>query len=118
MSFRRNAAVFVLFAASCFAASPDGKWTGNLNSPNGPIPVSFDLKSNGADVTGTTVGPQGEVKITNGKMAGDVLTFSLSFNVAGTNITMNYKGIVADDHINFTLMMMGNPAEFVVKRVS
>jgi len=118
MTFCRVITVFVLAVASCLASDADGKWAGNINTPNGPIPVSFDLTTNGNVVTGTTVGPQGEVKITNGKLEGNLLSFALTFNVAGTNLTIRYKGIVSNDHINFTLSFGDDPTEFVVKRVS
>ena len=118
MNFSRAIAILVLTVASCLASEADGKWVGSINTPNGPIPVSFDLTSDGNKVTGTTVGPQGEVKITNGTIEGSLLSFALTFNVGGTNVTIRYKGIVAKDQINFTLTFGGDPTDFVVKRVS
>lgn len=118
MNFRRLAAVLVLAAASCFASDADGKWAGNIETPNGPIPVSFDLKTEGNNVTGVTHGPQGEVKITNGKLEGALLSFSLAFDVGGTTMTIRYKGIVSKEKIDFSLTFGGDPTNFVVKRVS
>lgn len=118
MNFRRAIAVFVLAAASCLASDADGKWAGAIKTPNGPIPVSFDFTTSGNNLTGTTVGPQGEVKITNGKLEGSLLSFSLTFDVAGTKMTIRYKGIVEKDQINMSLTFGDEPTEFVVKRVS
>ena len=118
MTLSRAIDILTLAAATCFASDADGKWAGKINTPNGPIPVSFDLTTNGNVVTGSTVGPQGEVKITNGKLEGNLLSFALSFNVAGTNLTIRYKGIVSKDQIDFTLSFGDDPTDFVVKRVS
>ena len=118
MNFRRAIAVFILAAASCLASDADGKWIGAIKTPNGPIPVSFDLTTDGNNVTGSTTGPQGEVKITNGKLEGSLLSFSLSFDVAGTKMTIRYKGIVQKDQINMSLSFGDEPTEFVVKRIN
>jgi hypothetical protein len=118
MNFRRLAAVLVLAASSCLASDADGKWAGKIETPDGAIPIAFELKTDGNNVTGVTHGPQGEVQITNGKLEGALLSFSLAFDVAGTKMTIRYKGIVSKDKIDFTLSFGGDPTPFVVKRVS
>ena len=118
MNFRRLAAVLVLAAGCCLASDADGKWAGNIETPNGPIPIAFDLKTEGNNVTGVTRGPQGEVQITNGKLEGTLLSFSLAFDVAGTKMTIRYKGIVSKEKIDFQLSFGGDPTPFTVKRVS
>jgi hypothetical protein len=118
MNIRRAAAILVLAGVSCFASDADGKWAGSIATPDGAIPVSFDLKTDGNNVTGTTVGPQGEIKITNGKLEGALLSFSLAFEVSGTKMTIRYKGIVSKDKIDFNLSFGGDPTAFVVKRVN
>ena len=54
MKLRNLAIGFVLFAASCLAADVDGKWTGNMATPNGDVPVNFTFKADGATLTGGT----------------------------------------------------------------
>jgi hypothetical protein len=117
MNLRRIAIGFLL-AASCFAADVDGKWSGNMSTPNGDFPVSFTFKADGATLTGTTTGPEGDVKIADGKVDGNNLSFSVSFDFGGMPITMNYKGVMAKDQIKFTIDVFGMPMEVTVKKTS
>jgi hypothetical protein len=117
MRFPRFFAVFVLAAASCFAADVDGKWAGTFNTPNGDIPVGFNLKADGAALSGTTTGPEGaELKIANGKVDGDKITFSVTIDFGGQAMVLNYSGVVSKDQIKFTIDVMGMPLDMTVKR--
>jgi hypothetical protein len=110
-------AIALLLAGSVFAADVDGKWTGTMSTPNGDIPVAFTFKADGATLNGTTAGPDGgEVKISDGKVDGDTITFTVSFDFGGMPITLNYKGAVAKDQIKFTIEVAGMPFELTVKR--
>ncbi|WP_374949398.1 hypothetical protein [Mucilaginibacter sp.] len=67
-----------------------GTWTGDLKMADGnTIPLSYTFKIDGAKVTGTATSPQGETAIDNGKLAGDVITFSV--NVQGMDIPHSGK---------------------------
>ena len=84
MTFRSIAMGMVLFAASCFAADVDGKWTGTMSTPNGDLPVNFTFKADGAKLDGSTMGPDGgEIKIQNGKVDGEKISFSVTFDFGG-----------------------------------
>jgi hypothetical protein len=68
----------LLLASSVFAADVDGKWAGTLSTPMGDVPVAFTLKADGKTLTGTTSGPDGgDVKIADGKVDGNDITFLL-----------------------------------------
>jgi len=84
MNLRRAVLALAFAAMSCFAADADGKWAGKINTPNGNVPISFDFKTDGNKVTGTSVGPQGEVKITDGAIEGSLISFKLVFHVYDT----------------------------------
>ena len=113
----RLLAIALLLAGSVFAADVDGKWTGTMSTPNGDVPVAFTFKADGATLNGTTAGPDGaEVKIADGKVDGDNITFTVSFDFGGMPITLNYKGAVAKDQIKFTIEVAGMPFELTVKR--
>ena len=63
----------LLVAAPAFAAAVDGKWTGSIDTPNGPVPVSFTFKADASALMGTTTGPDGgEVPLKGGKIEYDV----------------------------------------------
>jgi hypothetical protein len=113
----RLLAIALLLAGSVFAADVDGKWSGTMSTPNGDVPVAFTFKADGATLNGTTAGPDGaEVKIADGKVDGDNITFTVSFDFGGMPITLNYKGAVAKDQIKFTIEVAGMPFELTVKR--
>ena len=50
-------AVLVLAAAPAFAGNIDGKWTGSIDTPNGPVQLTYVLASMGTQLTGTAAGP-------------------------------------------------------------
>src|ERR1700733_10832490 len=108
MKIRSIAIALVFFAGSCFAADVDGKWAGTMSTPMGDIPVAFTFKADGKTLTGTTAGPDGgDVKIADGKMDGNTITFTVTFDFGGMPIMLNYKGVVANGEIKFTIDVMG-----------
>src|SRR5437764_15265139 len=108
-------AIALLLASSVFAADVDGKWTGTMATPNGDFPVAFTFKADGATLNGSTAGPDGgEIKITAGKVDGNNITFTVTFDFGGMPFTLNYKGAVAKDEIKFTIDIAGMPAELTV----
>ena len=107
---------FMLAAVSCLAADIDGKWTGNMSTPNGDVPVNFTFKAEGSALTGTTGGPEGDIKIADGKVDGNNVSFSVSFDFGGMPLTMNYKGVLAKDEIKFTIDIFGMPFDLTVKK--
>jgi len=113
------AALLLVFAGVAFAADVDGKWTGTMTTPNGDVPVGFTFMADGDKLNGSTMGPDGaEVKISNGKIDGSNISFSITFDFGGMPITLNYKGAVAKDQIKFTIDVFGMPLELLVKRAS
>ena len=107
----------LLVSAPAFAASPDGKWTGMIDTPMGPVNVAFTFKADGAMLAGSTPGPDGaETPIKSGKVDGDNISFAVDLDFGGMPFTLEYKGVVAADQIKMTADFMGMPFEFVVKK--
>ena len=77
------------------------------------------FQSDGAKLAGSTTGPDGgEVKIADGKVDGNNVSFSITFDFGGMPFTMNYKGVVNKDQIKFTIDIFGMPIESVVKKTA
>jgi hypothetical protein len=111
------ALALMLTAVSARAADVDGKWTGSLDTPMGAVQVGFNFKADGANLTGTTTGPDGsEIAIKNGKIDGDKITFLVSIDFGGMSLDLNYTGVVKKDSVELTLDVMGMPFNFVVKK--
>ena len=105
----------MLLAVPAFAADVDGKWTGSLDTPMGTVPVGFTFKSDGAMLTGTTLGPDGgEIAIKDGKVDGNKISFTVALDFGGMAVVIGYSGVVAPDKIQFSGDFMGMPFEFVV----
>ena len=118
MKFRSIVMGLWMTAALSFAADVDGKWTGTMNTPNGDVPVNFTFKADGATLNGSTSGPDGaEIKIADGKVDGDKISFTVTFDFGRMPLTMNYSGAVTKDQIKFTIDIFGMQVDLTVKRV-
>ena len=75
------------------AADVTGSWTGEIKGPDGNgFQITFTLKQDGTNLTGTVAGPQGDpIAITDGKVDGDKITFKVSFN----GMTISHEGTFA-----------------------
>ena len=108
-----------ILAAPTFAADVDGAWSGNIDTPNGAVQMSFTFASASAVLTGSTTSPDGsKVDIKNGKIDGDKISFDVDLSFGGMTFTLSYKGVVSADQIKMTADFMGMPFEFVVKKAS
>jgi hypothetical protein len=107
----------LLVAAPAFAADVDGKWTGTVSTPMGDLPVQYEFKADGATLTGTTLGfDGGSVPIKNGKVDGNKISFTVTFDFGGMSLDLSYTGVVSASEIKMTGDFMGMPFEFTVKK--
>jgi hypothetical protein len=86
------ALVLTLGAVTARGADLTGSWTATMTTPNGDFQLSFTFKQDGATLTGTVQGPQGEaIPISEGKVDGDKISFKVSFN----GMTISHDGTVS-----------------------
>ena len=117
MKFFSIAAGLLLACVSVMAHDVDGKWAGTMTTPGGDANVVFSFKADGATLTGTTAGPDGaEVKIADGKIDGNNLTFTVTFDFQGMPLMISYKGVMSGKEIKFTLDVFGMPLDLSVKK--
>lgn len=96
-----------LVAVGLWAADVTGKWTAEMQTPNGTTTTTMNLKADGNNLTGTVSGRNGDTNITDGKIDGNTITFSVVREMNGNQMKMNYKGTVDGDVIHFTVMREG-----------
>ena len=112
------AMAMTLSAASALAADVTGTWNSEMKTPDGQsFPLTFTFKQDGAKLTGTVQGPQGDpIEISNGQIDGDKFSFDVSFN----GMTIHHQCTVDGEVIKLTTKSdSGNfPAmEFTLTRV-
>ena len=107
----------VLVAAPAYAHDADGKWAGTVTTDMGEIPVQFEFKVDGVTLTGSTLGFDGSpVQIKNGKVDGNTISYTVSFDFGGMPFDINYKGVVTASEIKINAEAMGMPVEFMLKK--
>ena len=91
-----------------WAADASGKWTAEMQGRNGnTMTVTMNLKADGDKLTGTVGGRMGDTDISDGKVEGDTISFTVVREFNGNKITQNYKGKLDGDTIHFTIQSEG-----------
>jgi hypothetical protein len=115
-------AAVLAFATSVAAGDVTGSWKAEFDTQVGVQKYTFDLKAEGAKLTGKAsferMGEKGEAVLQDGKLAGDDVSFVEMLNFQGNQLPITYTGKVAGDEIKFT-RKVGDFAteEFVARRV-
>ena len=117
MLFASLALLSGLVVTSALAANVDGKWTAQVPGRQGNTQeTTFTFKTDGSKLTGSVATPRGERPIEDGKVDGDDISFSQTFERGGNSMKIMYKGHVSGDSIEFTRGMGEREAKFTAKR--
>lgn len=96
-------ALLGLFTVSASAADATGKWVADVQGPNGnTMHQTFDLKADGSTLTGSVSSPRGDAPITDGKVDGNNISFTVVRNYNGNEFKIMHTGVVSDGLIHFT----------------
>jgi hypothetical protein len=96
------------------AADATGKWTASSQAPDGTTRTqTFDLKADGATLTGTVSGRGEPTPISNGKVDGDTISFEVTRSRGGNSFTQKYTGKVSDGKIVLSVSMPNGSAREV-----
>jgi len=110
-----------LLTAALQAADVSGKWNGDVSTPDGQsISLVLTLKADGAKVTGTVSGPQGDMEIADGKMDGETLQFVLNVDAGGQQLSFKCTGTMSSaDELKIKMDGGADMAfEFTAKRAT
>jgi hypothetical protein len=125
MAPRKTLTAAILMSACAlmaYAADVTGKWTAEFDTQIGVQKYTYELKADGAKLTGKATGKRADseatVEIQDGKISGDEISFTENLKFGDQDIRIEYKGKVSGDEIKFT-RKVGDFAteEFVAKRL-
>ncbi len=110
-------AALMMVSFTAFAGDIDGKWTGSIDTPNGPVQLTYVLASKGTQLTGTAAGgPNGPpIPLQHGKIEGNKISFSLTFQLDQPT-TFNYTGTLSGKQLKIHSDMGGQPIDFTLTK--
>jgi len=118
---KRLLLLFAICACAAWAADISGNWKATAEGPNGAMERTFTFKVDGNKVTGETTSTMlGKSTITDGKVEGDTVTFSITANLGGNEMKITYKGKINGNEIKFTSETSagGQSIEWLAKKTS
>jgi hypothetical protein len=120
---KRILVLIALWACCAVAADISGNWKATADFGGQTMERTFTFKVDGNKVTGETNSSMaGKSTITDGKIEGDTVTFTITVNFGDSPMKLNYKGRVnsAGTEIHFTVENPagGNTLEWNAKKTS
>lgn len=108
----------VFCLVSAWAADIDGKWSATYETQMGSITTTWDLKADGAKLTGKATSSLGTRDLSEGKIEGKAVSWVEVVDAGGTSIRIVCKGTLSGDEIKLTRVVgeVGTN-EVVAKRV-
>jgi hypothetical protein len=118
---KRTVLLLIACSIAAFAAGVDGTWKATAEGPNGNMERTFNFKVDGNKLTGETTSTMvGKSTITDGKVDGNNLSFTITAKIQDNELKLSYKGKVTGDEIHLTSEIAGGggqPIEWKGKRV-
>ena len=104
-----------LFTVAGYAGDVDGTWVGSFESPQGNMEITFEFKTDGTTLTGTSNAGMGATEFKNGKYNPDDETFSFEIEFQGMSIA--HKGKLNEDGtIALTVTVMDQDNTMTLKK--
>lgn len=112
--FWRSVVLGAFLSLVAAAADVSGKWKAEFTTPDGTERVNtFTFKVEDGKLTGTVAGSQDETPLTDGKIAGDEVSFTAERPFG----TFTYKGKLSGDQIKFKVTFNDQSFEITAKRM-
>jgi hypothetical protein len=108
------------FTLALSAADISGKWTAQVPGRSGNMrDVTFMFKASGENLTGTMSGRNGDIQISDGRVSGDSVSFSVTQEFGGNSVKQTFNGKVTGGEIMFKREGgQGEPIQFVAKKAN
>ena len=103
-------AILCALTLALYAADVSGKWTWEQAGRGGgnPTTSTLTLKADGSKLTGTLDGGRGgPIEITDGKVDGNSISFSVKRSFNGNDMVTPYQGTMDGDTLNLEFTQAG-----------
>ena len=94
-----------------------GKWKAVVDSPMGAMDMTIEFIQDGSNITGSFTSEMGEWDITGGILSGKELTFSISANIMGESMAMEFSGTVEDESLEGDISVQGENAKLKATKI-
>ena len=113
--------ILCVLAGAALAADITGAWSGNMTFGDNQITLSYTFKQDGAKLTGTVTGPDGNsLPLVDGKVDEDKVNFAVNVDMNGNTAKFVSSGTIKGDEIAITTKVEGNsdfpPNSMTLKR--
>ncbi len=110
--------ILCALALAVMAADVSGKWTWEQQGRNGNTTSTLTLKADGAKLTGSLDGGRGATDISEGKVDGNAVSFSVTRSMGGNDVTTKYTGTLDGDSLKLEWMQPGRGGAEPTKRTA
>lgn len=107
MQLLRTAILAAAAATLAFADDVTGKWTGEINTPNGAMQLTMNFKAEGETLSGTIGTQSGEMAIKEGKVNGNEISWVTIFQRDGNSMRILNKAKVTGSEMRVTTTVEG-----------
>ena len=115
MIYKRTViSIFFLFVlmASANAQRWDGRWKGEMQTPQDPVEILFEFKTDGRTLSGAAATPAGVFPLVDGVVDGNKITFTLEIE----DFDIPHTGYYIRGRITLTTEYDGEKKEFTLER--
>lgn len=99
--------VFALLLACIAADLVTGHWDGTVDTQNGQMKISYDLKTEGDKLTGSLTSENGEIPIYDGKVKGEEISFKITYG----DLVIPHTGKVVGDTLKMKIQIQDDVIE-------
>ena len=94
-----------------------GGWKAVIEGPMGAMDMTIEFNQEGNQITGMFKTEMGDWDITDGVLSGSELNFTVSANIMGESVILEFSGTVEEDSLNGTLMFEGGSADLKATKI-
>jgi hypothetical protein len=111
------AMLFAIASVAVAQSKIDGNWEMSMQGRQGnTMTQTLTLKADGDKLTGSIKGQRGETPISDGKVDGDKISFTVTRQTPNGEFKATYNGTVEGDAIKGTVQMGENSRDWTAKR--